>query len=446
MTQAPSKQVDHYLKAYDSFISKSIRDNPSWLSEIREDAISTFENLGLPIERRGNEDWKYTDVRPISRINFEIASESVLNDQDITKDIQFGESNWPSIVFLNGIYNSDLSNLSDLPSGVIVMNLLDALQTHPEIIKGHLSKHSDYKQNGFAALNTAFINDGAFVYMEKDSVLDNPLRIIFISTNLDRETISNPRTLVVTEANTQATLIERYSGISNNTYLSNSVTEIVAGQGSNIKYYKTQLQNDNAFHISNTDVVLLRDSNVSSVNIDLGGRLVRNNLNVTTAEENANCKLNGLYMVTGTQHVDNRVIIDHAKPYTTSRELYKGILDGKSRSVFHGSIIVREGAEKVDAHQIDKNLLLSNEAEADTKPAFWIYCDDVKCGHGAACGQMDDTALFYLRSRGIDENSARRMLTQAFISEIIDCIEDESYRSHIDDIVQSTLEDWLESD
>ena len=326
------------------------------------------------------------------------------------------------------------------------MNLLDALQTHPEIIKGHLSKHSDYKQNGFAALNTAFINDGAFVYMEKDSVLDNPLRIIFISTNLDRETISNPRTLVVTEANTQATLIERYSGISNNTYLSNSVTEIIAGQGSNIKYYKTQLQNDNAFHISNTDVVLLRDSNVSSVNIDLGGRLVRNNLNVTTAEENANCKLNGLYMVTGTQHVDNRVIIDHAKPYTTSRELYKGILDGKSRSVFHGSIIVREGAEKVDAHQIDKNLLLSNEAEADTKPAFWIYCDDVKCGHGAACGQMDDTALFYLRSRGIDENSARRMLTQAFISEIIDCIEDESYRSHIDDIVQSTLEDWLESD
>ena len=192
--------------------------------------------------------------------------------------------------------------------------------------------------------------------------------------------------------------------------------------------------------------VLLRDSNVSSVNIDLGGRLVRNNLNVTTAEENANCKLNGLYMVTGTQHVDNRVIIDHAKPYTTSRELYKGILDGKSRSVFHGSIIVREGAEKVDAHQIDKNLLLSNEAEADTKPAFWIYCDDVKCGHGAACGQMDDTALFYLRSRGIDENSARRMLTQAFISEIIDCIEDESYRSYIDDIVQSTLEDWLESD
>ena len=320
MTQAPSKQVDHYRKAYDSFISKSITDNPSWLSEIREDAISIFENLGLPIERRGNEDWKYTDVRPISRINFEIASESVLNDQDITKDIQFGESNWPSIVFLNGIYNSDLSNLSDLPSGVIVMNLLDALQTHPEIIKGHLSKHSDYKQNGFAALNTAFINDGAFVYMEKDSVLDNPLRIIFISTNLDRETISNPRTLVVTEANTQATLIERYSGISNNTYLSNSVTEIVAGQGSNIKYYKTQLQNDNAFHISNTDVVLLRDSNVSSVNIDLGGRLVRNNLNVTTAEENANCKLNGLYMVTGTQHVDNRVIIDHAKPYTTSRE------------------------------------------------------------------------------------------------------------------------------
>ena len=185
---------------------------------------------------------------------------------------------------------------------------------------------------------------------------------------------------------------------------------------------------------------------MASVNIDLGGRLVRNNLNVTTAEENSSCKLNGLYMVTGSQHIDNQVIIDHAKPYTTSRELYKGILDGKSRSVFHGSIIVREGAEKVDAHQIDKNLLLSNEAEADTKPAFWIYCDDVKCGHGAACGQMDDTALFYLRSRGIDEKSARRMLTQAFISEIIECIENDTYKSHIDNIVRSMLEDWLKAD
>ena len=446
MTQAPSKQIDHYRKAYDSSISKSPESQPSWLSDIREQAINTFGNLGLPIERRGNEEWKYTDVRPISRIDFEMASQSGQKDKNILADSPFGESDWPSIVFLDGIYNPNLSNLSELPENVIVMNLQDALQIHSEIIKSHLSQHSDYSQNGFSALNTAFIRDGAFVYLKKDSVLDNPLKIIFLSTNEGTETISNPRTLIITEANTQATLVEGYAGVTNTPYLSNAVTEIVVGQGSNINYYKTQLQNDNAFHISNTDVVLQRDSHMASVNIDLGGRLVRNNLNVTTAEENSSCKLNGLYMVTGSQHIDNQVIIDHAKPYTTSRELYKGILDGKSRSVFHGSIIVREGAEKVDAHQIDKNLLLSNEAEADTKPAFWIYCDDVKCGHGAACGQMDDTALFYLRSRGIDEKSARRMLTQAFISEIIECIENDTYKSHIDNIVRSMLEDWLKAD
>ena len=175
----------------------------------------------------------------------------------------------------------------------------------------------------------------------------------------------------------------------------------------------------------------------------MGGRLTRNNLNLLTLDQDCSCSLTGFYMVTGRQHVDNQVIIDHAKPYTTSRELYKGILDGRSRSVFHGSIIVREGAVKVNANQVDKNLLLSDEAEADTKPAFWIYCDDVKCGHGAACGHMDPTALFYLRSRGIDERTARGLLTRAFLSEVIEGIGNETLRSQIDGLVADTLREWL---
>ena len=179
------------------------------------------------------------------------------------------------------------------------------------------------------------------------------------------------------------------------------------------------------------------------MNIDLGGKLVRNNLNLLTQDEGSSSMLNGLYLVNGNQHVDNQVIIDHAKPYTTSRELYKGILDGKSRSVFHGSIIVRQGAIKVDAHQVDKNLLLSDKAEANTKPAFWVYCDDVKCGHGAACGQMDENALFYLRSRGIDEKSARSILTFAFVTEVIDSIANEHLRSEINRLVNYKLKDWL---
>ena len=215
------------------------------------------------------------------------------------------------------------------------------------------------------------------------------------------------------------------------------------GAGAKVDYYKAQRQSGQAYHVTNTHVALERDSHFASVNIDMGGRLTRNNLNLLTLDQDCSCTLDGFYMVTGSQHLDNQVIIDHAKPYTTSRELYKGILDGRSRSVFHGSIIVREGAVKVNANQVDKNLILSDQAEADTKPAFWIYCDDVKCGHGAACGQMDPIAMFYLRSRGIDEQAAKSLLTRAFLSEVIESIGNDVFRSQIDALVQDTLREWL---
>ena len=238
-------------------------------------------------------------------------------------------------------------------------------------------------------------------------------------------------------------VIEAYKGVSDGQYFTNAVTEVLVGAGARMEYYKVQRQSEQAFHITTTNVALDRNSSFASVNIDMGGRLTRNNLNLLTLDQDCSCTLDGFYMVNGSQHVDNQVIIDHAKPYTTSRELYKGILDGRSRSVFHGSIIVREGAVKVNAHQVDKNLILSDQAEADTKPAFWIYCDDVKCGHGAACGQIDPTAMFYLRSRGIDEQAARSLLTKAFLSEVIQSIGNQVFRSQIDALVQNTLREWL---
>ena len=213
--------------------------------------------------------------------------------------------------------------------------------------------------------------------------------------------------------------------------------------GTRFNRLQIQQQSQQAYHITNTEAVQAQGSFFSSVNLDLGGELVRNNLNVLMGGEGAGCMLNGLYMVTGSQHVDNQVIIDHAKGHTTARELYKGILDGKSRSVFHGSIIVREGAVKVDSEQADKNLLLSDQAEADTKPAFWVYCDDVRCIHGAACGQIDENALFYLRSRGLSEQAARRFLTRGFATEVVDSIEYEPYRTHVHGLVQGILHEWL---
>ena len=217
------------------------------------------------------------------------------------------------------------------------------------------------------------------------------------------------------------------------------MTEIYVGQNSDIQHYLIQTQNSSAFHISNTGVHLAADSKFLSVNVDLGGSLIRHNLDVLTAEPGSSCILNGLYIVDGDRHCDNQVIIDHAAPHTTSRELYKGVLDDESRSVFHGSVIVREGAVKVNADQADKNLLLSDKAEADTKPAFWVYCDDVICRHGAACGQIDPAAMFYLQSRGIEAAEARQILTKAFLAEITESVTSPTVKSHVETLVSDRL-------
>ena len=447
MTQRPASQEQSYLAALESFEQNSYANDPSWVHDLRRTAMIRFQSLGFPTARRGNEEWKYTDVGPIAKATFQSLDATVLPRVDAAdvKGASVGEAGWSQLVFVNGSYARELSSVSSLPAGVMAVNLAEAMKSTPDLIQEHLAQYADYEINAFTALNTAFIHEGAFVHIPDDVLVEEPIRLLFLSTSQDEESVSHSRVLIVVGKNSKATIIDGYGGISDGRYFSNAVTEVVVGAGSRVEYYKIQQQSDKAFHITTTDVVLGRDSYFSSINIDLGGKLVRNNLNVLTQDEGSSCMLNGLYLVNGTQHVDNQIIIDHAKPYTTSRELYKGILDGKSRSVFHGSIIVREGAVKVNANQVDKNLLLSDQAEADTKPAFWIYCDDVKCGHGAACGQMDENALFYLRSRGIDEKTARGLLTRAFVSEVIQSISNEPLRGQIDGLVQAKLQEWLGS-
>lgn len=446
MTQRSVRQEQVYLEALESLERDGYANDPLWVHELRKSAMSMFQNLGFPTARRGNEEWKYTDVGPIAKAKLQVTGSSALSliDSSHVEMGSLGESHWNQMVFVNGVYSDNLSSVSSLPVGVMVINLAQAMELKSELVQGYLARYADYGANAFTALNTAFIHDGAFIYVPDDTVMEEPIRLLFLSTSLDAEIASNSRALILIGKNSKADIIECYGGISDAQYFSNAVTEVVVGSGSAVNYYKIQRQNEKAFHITTTEVALGLDSYFASVNIDLGGKLVRNNLNVLTEDEGSSSVLNGLYLVNGIQHVDNQVIIDHAKPYTTSRELYKGILDGKSRSVFHGSIIVREGAVKVNANQLDKNLLLSDQAEADTKPAFWIYCDDVKCGHGAACGQIDENALFYMRTRGIDERTARGLLTRAFVSEIIESIANESLRVQVDGLVQSKLQEWLE--
>ncbi len=269
------------------------------------------------------------------------------------------------------------------------------------------------------------------------------MHLLYLSTTEKQDSVSHPRSLIKIGENSAVTIVETYEYLYASKYFTNSVTEVTLGTGATVEYYKMQRQSEQAFHITNTYVSVGRDSSFSSVNIDLGGNLVRNNLNVLMNGTGGYCSLNGLYLTENSQHVDNQVIIDHAEPHTTSNELYKGILNDKSRTVFHGSIIVRKDAQKVDARQEDRNLLLSDQAEADTKPAFWIYADDVRCGHGAACGHIDETSLFYLRCRGIDEQTARNLLIRGFVTEVIDSIRNDSVRSRVDELVQQKLADWL---
>ncbi len=447
MTERRTTQESAYLEDLESLEKNVYGSDPSWARDLRKAAMSKFQNLGFPTARRGNEEWKYTDIGPVAKVKFQSFGsdvQSLVNAKNV-ESFSLGEKSWSQMVFVNGSYVEDLSSVSSLPSGVMVLNLTEAIRSVPELVQQYLAHYADYEANAFTALNTAFIHDGAFIHIPDGILVEEPIRLLFLSTSKDEEEpVSHPRVLIVVGKNSKATVIDGYVGVPNGRYFSNGVTEVVVGDGSRVEYYKVQQQSDNAFHITNTDVSLGRDSYFSSINIDMGGKLVRNNLHVLTEDEGSSCVLNGLYLVNGTQHVDNQVIIDHAKPYTTSRELYKGILDGKSRSVFHGSIIVREGAVKVDANQVDKNLLLSDQAEADTKPAFWVYCDDVKCGHGAACGKMDEKAVFYMRSRGIDEKTARGLLTKAFVSDVIQSIANESLRSQIDDLVQFKIQEWVD--
>ncbi len=439
--QRTPTQEERYLTAFESFASNGWISDPSWLKDLRTSAIERFRELGFPTARRGNEEWKYTDIAPIARtqLEVEVGDESKIGVASIEKFL-VGDDNWGRLVFIDGAYSRELSRTPPLSRGVSVTSLAEASATMPDVLEKHLSRYARYDEAAFTALNTAFIEDGALVQVPDGAVLEQPLQLLFVSTT--PEAMSAPRTLVIVGRDSKVTIVETYVGLTGGRYFANVVSEIAIGVGAVVNHYRVQQHSKEAFHVGTTQILQDRDSTFNSVVMDAGGALVRNNLNVDLAGENASCTLDGLYMVNGTQHVDNQVMIDHQQPYTTSRQNYKGILDGKSQAVFHGSITVREGARKADARQNDKNLLLSNECEADTKPALWIYCDDVKCGHGAASGQIDERALFYLQSRGVDQEAARRLLVRAFASEIIDSVKQEAVRAHMETIFDEHAQEY----
>jgi Fe-S cluster assembly protein SufD len=439
MTQV-APQVSRYLAAFEALEAASAAASPPWLHRIRREAITRFAEQGFPTVRL--EDWKYTNVAPIVATAFHVADTvpAGLPAQAVER-LVVGEPAAHRLVFVNGRYSAALSSAAPLPGGVRVASLAEALGTDAAVLDRHLGRHAaaEGTGHGFTALSTAIVHDGAFVQVPAGVRLTTPIYLLFVATAPAGPVLAQPRNLFVADPGSEATLVESYVGLGDQTYLTNAVTEVVLGEGAILQHYKVEHESERAYHVGTTAVVQGRDSSFTSGSIAVGGALARNNLGVLLAAPGASCALSGLYVLHGRQHVDNHTFIDHAAPRCTSRQLYKGVLDGSARAVFNGRVTVRRDAQHTDAHQTNKNLLLSKGAEVDTKPQLEIFADDVKCTHGAAVGQLGEDAVFYLRSRGLGEEAARTLLTYGFMSEVINRITVEPIRAQLDSLLMARL-------
>jgi Fe-S cluster assembly protein SufD len=444
-----AKREDLYGQAFGALREGERDRGASWVELLRANAMDRFKEIGFPSVK--DEEWKYTNVAPIVRIDF---NPLVLSDAPGTKSeanelASFSciEAQESRLVFVNGILRSDLSSRSGLPDEVVAIDLSQAINDsrYGEIVREHLARGADYIGNGFTALNTAFISTGAFVYIPKGCKLEALLQLLFISDAVRANTATFPRVLVVAAENSSATIIESYASTDGELYFTNAVVEIVLKDGASLNHYKVQRESTAAFHVATTNADLGPNSSYDSTTITLGAQLSRHDISVIMDHEGAECRVDGLYLVSTGQHADTHSVIDHKQPHCTSRQLYKGILDGKSRAVFNGKIFVRHDAQKTDAMQTNKNLLLSNEARVDTKPQLEILADDVKCAHGAAVGQIDEDQLFYLETRGIHHDLARNLLTYGFAEEVIGKIKVESIRQQLDEAVLNRLNARLEA-
>ncbi len=440
------RQENSYRAAFQTLQESQPESSVSWLARLRESAMDSFQELGFPSTR--NEEWKYTNIAPIAKAAFQpqkpgVAAASEFRANELA-GLSVAEAEKSQLVFVNGVLRDDLSSLTALPQEVVAIDLSRAIadERYSEIIRRYLAREADYVAHGFIALNTAFISGGAFVFIPKGVVVQAPIHLLFLSEG--NRTASFPRVLVVAEANSSATLIESYLGIDEGEYFTDAVVEIVLREGAGLEHYKVQRESVGAFHVAATVADLGPNSRYDSTVVTFGGEISRHDINVTMDHDGAECWVDGLYLVTTAQHTDTHSVIDHRKPHCTSHQLYKGILDGKSRAVFNGKIFVRHDAQKTDAMQTNKNLLLSNEARVDTKPQLEILADDVKCAHGAAVGQIDQDELFYLETRGIHYDLARNLLTYGFAEEVIGKIKIESIRQQLDEAVLHRLNARLE--
>lgn len=436
MTQMNSSK-DGFVADFETALPGLPGHGLTWLESMRRGGIEQFRDLGLPHAKV--EDWKYTRLRPLEDTVFRPVTEQ---DGAAAVDhipTMFANAETPRIVFVNGCLRADLSRLDGLPEGITVESLSGAMARDPEWVGAYLGRIGRMEQKPLLALNTAMMNSGAVIHVAKGVHVAEPIELVFVAGLNDGPVAYYPRNLIVMEEGSQATVINHHAGLGVGAYFANSVTEIDIGDNARLNHYRVQTENMEATHLGSMHVRVGRDATYETFCMSAGGRLSRTEAFVRLEGTGAHCGLNGAYLMKGREHCDNTTVIEHMVPHTTCREVFKGVLDDESRGVFQGKIVVHKDAQKTDGHQLSKTLLLSDSAEMDAKPELEIYADDVKCSHGATTGQLDNAALFYMRSRGIPDALARNLLVQSFVAEALDEISDTTVREAMADLVMHRL-------
>jgi Fe-S cluster assembly protein SufD len=417
--------MQSYLAGFEAFTNDGGKEAPQWARSLRLSAITRFEELGFPTSK--NEDWHFTSVAPIAEREFEpLVGRGVATgvSRDDLAPFTFGGDDWHTLVFVNGRFDAGLSGATSLPDGVSVMPIARAYDELPLLLEQHLGRIASMDAHTFTALNTAFINDGAVVHVSKDVEVQKPIHLLFVSDEGAKNGVAQPRNLIVLDRFAKATVIESYAGLRGaREYFTNAVTEAVIGDGATLTHLKLQRESAQAYHVGTFDARQGRDSHLVSFSFAVGGALSRTNVYTELRGEGCGATLNGLYLGDDEQHIDHQTRIEHVEPNCYSRELYKGILDGSAHGVFNGKVFVHPAAQKTDGKQTNNTLLLSEKAQIDTKPQLEIFADDVKCTHGATVGRLDETALFYMKSRGVNARTARELLTYAFAADVLETIE-----------------------
>lgn len=425
-------------------VASSLPAQGNGVGTLRKDAFERFQELGFPSTKL--EAWKYTNVSKIAGTEFRIPQQQGKVEEVALRPYFDAIPEAARVVFIDGKWSEEFSDLSSIGKSSSVLSLRSLLEgsvsdtSLAEKLKSTLGSIADSKAQSFAALNTAFLDDGVVVYLPKNSALESPLHILFVASDTDTPQALHPRVLLVAEQGAEATIVESYVGLTDKAYFTTAVTEAVVEENATIDHYRLQFEGSEAYHVSSVDVLQKRSSSFATNAFSFGGNLVRNEVNPSLQGEGIHTTMNGLSVLTDSQHVDNHTVIDHAKPNCESYEWYKGIYAHKSRGVFSGTIIVQEDAQKTNAFQSNQSLLLSDEASVDTKPQLKIWADDVKCSHGATIGQLDEDALFYLRSRGLKKKAALELLIQAFAGDITTQIKPDALREFVEERLLKKLE------